>query len=57
MSSILYSKRHDPSIGRGRKKRAKSFKTEELAKEYAKKNNITDYKIVVSFKGKISLKQ
>lgn len=45
MGSILFSKRYKPEFGRNRKKRPKSFKTEEKAKEYAKKQGIKDFKI------------
>ena len=45
MGSVLYSKRHDPSSGRNRKTRPKTFKTEEKAKEFAEKNKIKDYRI------------
>ncbi|MFP4403255.1 MAG: hypothetical protein ACOC3X_02655 [Nanoarchaeota archaeon] len=57
MGSILYSKRHKGVIGRNRKTRPKSFKSEELAEKYAKENNLKDYKIETTFYGKIVLKK
>ncbi|MFW6013723.1 MAG: hypothetical protein ACOCZ6_01540 [Nanoarchaeota archaeon] len=35
MGSTFYSKRYKPRLGRRRKRRPKTFKTEEQAKKYA----------------------
>jgi hypothetical protein len=46
MGSTLYSKRYRPNKNSFRKKRVKTFKTEESAKVYAEKNGIKNFKIV-----------
>jgi hypothetical protein len=46
MGSTLFSKRYTPKHSSFRKKRVKTFKTEESAKAYAEKNGIKNFKIV-----------
>lgn len=46
MGSRLYSKRWQADSGRERNARPKSFKSEDVAKTWAEKNNIKDYKLV-----------
>ena len=43
MGSTLYSKRHKSEQNRNRKKRPKSFSSEESAKKWIEKNEIKDY--------------
>lgn len=45
MGSTFYHKRYQPPIGRNRKRRPKSFKTEEQARKYAEELGVEDYKI------------
>ena len=46
MGSTYFSKRYNPETSRCRKKRAKTFKTEEAAKKWAEENGMKDYKVV-----------
>ena len=46
MGSTLYSKRFDWTNGRDRKKRPKSFKSEDAAKKWAEANKISKYELV-----------
>ena len=47
MGSIYYSKRIPTRTAKRRKRdRAKTFKTEESAKEWAEKKGLKDYKLV-----------
>ena len=57
MGSRMYSNRlmrrkHKPRYGRGRAKRPKTFKTEEKAKEYAKKLGLKKFEVEKMLKGK-----
>ncbi len=40
MSSLLYSKRHNSRLGRNRRKRPKTYRTEEAAKKAAKEKGL-----------------
>jgi hypothetical protein len=46
MGSTLYSKRFVWTEGRNRKKRPKTFKTEQAAKKWAEANKISSYELV-----------
>jgi hypothetical protein len=46
MSTRLYSKRWNWKENRGRKKRQKTFSTEESANKWAEVNEITKYELV-----------
>jgi hypothetical protein len=56
MSSTLYSKRHDPLEGRGRKERPKTFATEEAARKWAAEKKIKNFSLMPAKKGKFSVK-
>ncbi len=43
MGNLLWSKRYNPRLGRNRAKRPKTFKTEEVAHAWAKKQGIKKY--------------
>ncbi|MFW5991291.1 MAG: hypothetical protein ACOCQX_03600 [Candidatus Nanoarchaeia archaeon] len=45
MGSTFYSKRYIWNKARNRKKRPKTFKSEDKAKSYAKKEGLKDFKI------------
>ncbi len=45
MGSTFYSKRYTARTDRGRKKRPKTFKTEEQAKKFAQEQGLKEYKI------------
>ncbi|MGM5483125.1 MAG: hypothetical protein ACQESF_06690 [Nanobdellota archaeon] len=45
MGSVFYSKRYNWKVGRGRKKRPRTFKTEDKAKAYAKEQGLKDINI------------
>ncbi|MFW6449882.1 MAG: hypothetical protein ACOCZ6_02410 [Nanoarchaeota archaeon] len=45
MGSTFYSKRYIRNKARNRKKRPKTFKSEDKAKSYAEKEGLKDFKI------------
>lgn len=45
MGSVFYSKRYKWENSRNRKRRPKTFKTEEIAKQYVEERGLQDYKI------------
>jgi hypothetical protein len=57
MSSILFSKRHNPKFGRNRKPRAKTFRTEAGAKAWADKKGMSGCTFVKAKKDRVAIKQ
>ena len=45
MGSVFYSKRYKWENSRNRKRRPKTFTTEEKAKQYAEEKGLQDYRI------------
>lgn len=45
MGSVFYSKRYNWETSRNRKKRPKTFKTEDKAKDYAKEMGLKDFTV------------